>query len=193
MCECCVVLCACGEWNVKRIGVLFLNLLFFFFFLWLDLSIVKMAETSEVRRSRSPLRESPLNRNRAQSAPELPHDVHLDYSNLSFEFIPGKRANSKLLHTIDEQQLYRRRVKHGRTTQYDCYINTCNAKVFFDDELNSLKRKEKHDRHNHGANDMISTLQLSESIKKRCRSAAMAGRNENDGNVRDIFHNTIRE
>lgn len=114
----------------------------------------------------------------------------IDYTDLRYEFVSGKRVNSKMLHTVDERQMYRFRVSRKTFAQYDCYVAKCPAKVCIHSATNVCSRKTQ-DRHNHGPNDEIEAIQLKDAIKKRCLSAAVAAKG--GGNVHDVFINTILE
>lgn len=146
-----------------------------------------------LRRSRSPLRHSPES-DRAHSDPPRTRRA-VDYNDVRFEFMSGKLINSKLLHAIDEQQLYRYRITHKTLAQYNCYVTVCSAKLYLDVTTQHCFRKEKQPQvHNHGPNDNIELMQLNATIKKRCRSATSAVRSGGgSGNIRQIFHNTLRE
>lgn len=142
------------------------------------------------RRSRSPLR-SENGSQRAHSAPTSSLSAAMiDYTNLRYEFVAGKRVDSKMLHTVDERQMYRFRVARKTFSQYDCYVAKCPAKVSIHSATNVCSPKTV-DRHNHGPNEEIEAIQLNDAIKKRCRSAAVAAKC--GGNVHDVFNNTILE
>lgn len=153
-------------------------------------TVLKMSDRhqqqSPIRRSRSPIRGVPSLR-RSQSNPP---SVKIDDTNVRYKFAAGKRLNSKMLHTIDEQQMYRLRVTHKNVAQYNCYIDKCNAKLYLNLETQVCYRKAMYGLHNHGPNDTIYDIQLNDTIKRRCRSAAAAS---GAGNVRNLFHSTIRE
>lgn len=117
----------------------------------------------------------------------------IDYTNVRHVFISGQRETSKILHAIDEQQLYRFRVAHNQVAQYNCYVANCKAKLYLESEV--CYRKAKYEPHNHGANDMIEEIILKNSIKKRCRSVAVEPRRSGAGagNVRSVYLSSIRE
>lgn len=142
-------------------------------------------QQNPIRRSRSPIRGENLRRSRSN-----PPSVEINNTSIRYKFVAGKRLNSKMLHTIDEQQMYRLRVTHKNVAQYNCYIDKCNAKLYLNLETQECSRKAVYELHNHGPNDIINDIQLNDSIKRRCRSAAAAG---GSGNVRNLFHSTIRE
>lgn len=149
---------------------------------------------SPSRRSRSPIRRTSPPNVRPHSAAEPSRRATVNYSDVRYEFMAGKIAKSKILHAIDEEQLYRYRVTHKSLSQYNCYINDCKAKLYVDTMTNICFRKPKQSEvHNHGPHDGIEAMQLASTIKKRCRSAAAAARSGGNGNVRQIFHNAIRE
>lgn len=150
-------------------------------------------EQPDQRRSRSPIRSSGGEMRRIHSEPPPESQRVIDYDNVRYRFVAGKRINSKMLHAIDEQQMYRYRVTHKNIAQYNCYIDTCKAKLYVDTVSGVCARKAKHTPHNHGPNDEIMSIQLVDSIKKRCRSATVAAKTGGAGNVRDIFHHTVRE
>lgn len=138
------------------------------------------------RRSRSPLRSDNVQQ-REQSAPSM---IMLDYTDLKCTLMPGKRETSKLLHVIDERQLYLFRIKTKCFSQYNCYVKSCPAKVQISFETGKCSRKGV-DGHNHGPNEEIESMKLKTAIKKRCRSVASATRG--GGDVHAVFTETIRE
>lgn len=141
---------------------------------------------SNPRRSRSPRRSnSPTQR--AQSAPS---SMTVDYTDLKYTLMPGKRETSKVLHTIDERQLYFFRVNTKHAAQYNCYVKSCSAKAQISLESSKCSRKG-NEGHNHGPNAEIETIQLKTAIKKRCRSVAAATRG--GGDVHAVFNETIQE
>lgn len=158
-------------------------------------SPLSQQEPSE-RRSRSPIRLTVSQRIQSHSQPPPTTQRQLspvDFSNVRYEYVAGKRVGSKMLHAIGERQMYRYRVTHKNVAQYNCYIDKCNAKLYVDLTTQVCARKQKFEPHNHGPNDMIEGIQLNDSIKQRCRNAAVATRSASAGNVHNIFLNTIRE
>lgn len=159
----------------------------------LQSSTESLEEPQPQRRSRSPIRSThngpSLLRTQSLPPPSSHSDVVVDFSNIRYEIIAGKRLYSKMLHAIDEQQMYRFRINHK--AQYNCNVNKCPSKVYVDLTTHVCARKTCYEPHNHGPNDQIDKIQLNDSIKKRCRSAAVAARS--GGNLREIFHNTVRE
>lgn len=88
------------------------------------------------RRSRSPLRNNENNSrsgHRTRETAPSPIGAILDMNNIRYEFMPGQRMNSKMLHTLDEHQLYKKKIVTKHDTQYECYKikNGCPAKVSF--------------------------------------------------------------
>lgn len=144
----------------------------------------------------------------AQSQPHLAHNdddsvlqsgSQMSYTNLRYEFMSGKRINSKLLHTMDEHGLYVFRIGNKKLRQYDCYKSSqlgCTAKVFIDNATSVCFRKETHpDKHNHGAlNDEIHAIKLKTHIKTKCGDAAALAEQiggKGTGNVRGIFQHCL--
>lgn len=123
----------------------------------------------------------------------------MNYSNLRYILMPGKRINSKLLNTINEEQLYVFRVSTKKQTQYDCWKKIdlgCKAKVFLDKSNDICFRNYKYeDQHNHApVTSEINELKLKNEIKSKCGSAsslAAAIGATGNGNVRGIFQNVL--
>lgn len=138
-------------------------------------------------RSRSPLRGR-SSRSPARSLPP----VLIDYSNLLHDFVSGKRVGSNLLRTIDENQIYRFKVKHKNVAQYDCYKNKegCRAKVYLNLTSKVCYRKSECSAHNHGENDDIKKMLLVDTIKRRCRSATTSIVTAQS--VRQVYNETVR-
>lgn len=95
----------------------------------------------------------------------------LNYNNLRYEFIPGKRITSKVLHTIDEQQLYAYKVKTKEHVQYNCYKlkeTGCEAKVYTKITSGVCFRKSNQtSAHNHATlRKEIDEIKLKTEIKK---------------------------
>lgn len=53
----------------------------------------------------------------------------------AFEIIEGKRRNSKLLHSINEKQLYVRNKTLVDSVAFTCQITNCNARVYVIGEM----------------------------------------------------------
>lgn len=161
------------------------------------------------RRSRSPQRngnERP--RSHSQRIRRSPHrrsgDVvraisqpaRIDYDHLRFEIISGKRLNSKLLHTLDENHLYQHKVTNNSVAQYDCYkLRTlgCTAKLYIENGL--CFRKVKSNGHNHDAlTAEIAEIKLKNEIKVKCSDAKVLAEHigaNGTGNVRGVFQHCL--
>lgn len=104
-----------------------------------------------------------------ESAPSTPLPLS-NMRKIRYAFISGQRINSKLLHALDENELYMCKVKSKNDTQYDCYYGKrgCAAKVFIDNNSNECFRKFKHlEPHNHDSMQQeINEMQLKTVIKK---------------------------
>lgn len=129
----------------------------------------------------------------AQSSPARPPSIN--YCNLRYELMSGKRINSKLLHTIDEHQLYVQKVKTKSTRQYDCYKKKdlgCEAKVFVNNSSAVCFRKINHgNEHNHSTlKKEINEIKMKTEIKTKCGDSATLAEHigaSGTGNVRGIF------
>lgn len=113
---------------------------------------VRNADAAVRQAESQPSLVGPSTSSTSQSSP-APTPTSLNYSNLRYEMIAGKRINSKVLHTIDEQQLYAYKVKTKDNVQYNCYKLKkmgCEAKVFTNVVSGVCFRKSNHtSAHNH--------------------------------------------
>lgn len=67
---------------------------------------------------------------------------------VQFEFTTGKQKSSKLLYTSD-RQLFRIRRKNRIGDHYDCYVNSCSAKVIVTDNRCFYKKLNYKHTHAH--------------------------------------------
>lgn len=107
--------------------------------------------------------------------------------------------NSKLLHAMDEQQVYVVKVKGKKDTQYNCYkakLSGCPAKLYIDKITTECFRKQTYNEpHSHGSmRQEIAEMQLKTKIKKNCGDAATLASHigsSGSGNVRGIFQHCL--
>lgn len=134
-----------------------------------------------------------------EPSPSLP----INRFNMRYEFMGGKRASSKLLHTLDEHQLYVLRNKYKSVHQYNCYEATCTARVYLevhdenDVEKNVCHIKSKYTEHNHAAvQSTINEFKLVNAVKEKCGNSKSLAENIGTpgcGYIRGIFQNTLLE
>lgn len=150
------------------------------------------------RRSRSPLRSSPESpaQNRRQREPSPP--IFNSFRDIKYEFIAGHRLNSKLLHTMDEHQVYMKKVTTKKDIQYNCMKEKsgCLAKVFICINTNECIRKQSQAQtHNHGSmRAEIAEMKLKNEIKTKCGNAVTLSQHigaSGSGNVRGIFQHCL--
>lgn len=123
----------------------------------------------------------------------------LDYSNLRYEQMSGARQSSKLLHCIDEKQLYVYRNCTKFLKQYDCYQRVkfgCPAKVFIQKSSEICFRKTScANEHNHEhVNRLIDEMKLRSGIKSDIGTSASLAEHIGSvggGNTRSIFQRNV--
>lgn len=143
------------------------------------------------RRSRSPQR-SPLAQIRHRE------EAFNQYRQIAYEFIPGQRLNSKLLHATEEHQIYSKKIATKKDVQYNCTKERsgCPAKLFIDISTNECVRKAKQAQpHNHGSMRVeIAEMMLKNEIRTKCGNAVTLSHHigaSGSGNVRGIFQHCL--
>lgn len=113
---------------------------------------------------------------------------------LPFEFTVGMTANSKLIFTTVEKQLYRRDNKYGDNGSYyyRCNIRGCRVRLFYNAQQNKCSRK-KSTPHTHPAQEKAAKVaKLRKTIKDEC--AQMAGSSKrNKTSVNEVISTNIRK
>lgn len=173
------------------------------------------SDSNNIRRSRSPIRRrSGGSRHRDNSRAQSPiqpvtpttsstrrRNVEIDFSNLRYEWIEGKRFGSSFLHTIEEEQLYRKKIERQGIMHLVCYFGGgCNAAMNFDVRQKicfrkvNLKVSLQQQQHNHGSKKSeITKIQVASEMKEKCRNApGIDVGGSTVGNVRNIFQNAVR-
>lgn len=121
----------------------------------------------------------------------------IDWQGLRYEMMPGTRSTSILLHTLDEQQLYRQRVLYKNVRQYDCKIEDCNSKVYLNTTTGVCFSKEKFRQHTHGSREIeIKKMALVKKMKEDCgKLSTLASINSPAGNanVRSVYQKCLTE
>lgn len=111
----------------------------------------------------------------------------LEGEEITFELMPGKRLNSKILRSIEEQQFYRKNtITKSGFSAYKCYEKECWARVLVDEVTGKGVKSQNNSFHSHGTKTALYTeLKLQNEIKKQC----LAG--STDCNVKDIFDKVV--
>lgn len=97
----------------------------------------------------------------------------------------GMRSDSRLLHVLCENQLYRVNTKTKKTTVYKCRISKCLSRVYLDSS-NTCRRVVNFKEHNHGdCEAFIKGVQFKNVIKHACMTATTTS--EKKKSTREIF------
>lgn len=101
-----------------------------------------------------------------------------------YELIPGFRANSKLLHIKDEEQIFKYRYSRNDIKYYYCYQRNCKVCVAVDLNNTVYCRKcGRFEDHNHGPQgELLQQLKVINELKCEVQGAPMKR-----SSVRDIF------
>lgn len=87
--------------------------------------------------------------------------------NLNYEYVVGRRLNSRLLYVLDEKQLYTKKSMKNENYFYNCYIKTCKARVFVNNEV--CKKVKNFIDHSHETQEnMYKELKTLNDIKTSC-------------------------
>lgn len=88
---------------------------------------------------------------------------------MPFDFIEGKRKTGKLLHVLEEDQLYHFKSRYNcNISYYRCYLKKCSAGVKVQDGLNFCFRTS-HKDHQHGSQaHLIREIKMVAAIKAEC-------------------------
>lgn len=89
-----------------------------------------------------------------------------------FEFVAGKRHDSKLLYLIDEKQLYKKKSLYKQKTFYTCYKNSCKARVeMLENKICVRSGKNSEHCEHPSQEDTYQELKSLENIKAECKSS----------------------
>lgn len=96
---------------------------------------------------------------------------------LEYEFLCGKKINSKLLYLKTEKQLFKLKSKNSEKCYYVCYFKPCNSRVELLLANSICVKPKKQKNHNHPTQEKkYEELKAIESIKKNCiENAATIG------------------
>lgn len=109
----------------------------------------------------------------------------------SYEIIQGKRSDCKLLHSIDEKQLYvKNKTLANGSTAYTCKKNkTCYARVYICGD--KCYFSEPFYGHHHGnCENEIEEMKTYSQIKSDCGSRLVSQTTSQVSDVREIFEAT---
>ncbi|XP_036332044.1 uncharacterized protein LOC118743463 isoform X2 [Rhagoletis pomonella] len=107
---------------------------------------------------------------------------------LEFEYINGFRANSKLVYTKDEKQVYKKKYSYNKGTRYVCYNKNCSASVSIDQYERCKKLNDSHS-HNHPTQELLKDkMTISKNIKEACKNAS-----SERWSTRNIFEEECRK
>ncbi|XP_017475566.1 PREDICTED: uncharacterized protein LOC108365875 isoform X2 [Rhagoletis zephyria] len=107
---------------------------------------------------------------------------------LEFEYINGFRANSKLVYTKDEKQIYKKKYSYNKGTRYVCYNKNCCASVSIDQYERCKKLNDSHS-HNHPTQELLKDkMTISKNIKEACNNAS-----SERWSTRNIFEEECRK
>lgn len=106
---------------------------------------------------------------------------------ITYEYMPGKRMNSKILWSINEQQFYcKNTITRDGAYAYKCYEKNCWARVFVDETSGKCVKSKTNSFHDHGTKtELYNELKLKNEIKIQCLAAAP------DSSVKDIFDKVV--
>lgn len=111
-------------------------------------------------------------------------------ANLEYRFMSGLRSDSRLLHVLEENQLYRRNTSTKKNIIYKCRVPKCKSRVYLN-SLNQCRRVANFKGHNHGDVDtFIEGLELKTKIKTACVTSTTS---EKTKSTRDIFFDYLSE
>lgn len=88
---------------------------------------------------------------------------------MPFDFIEGRRKSGKLVHVLEEDQLYRFRSRYNdQFSYYRCYINKCNAIVKVQSGVNFCFRTSNRNHKHEVQTDLIKEMKMVSAIKADC-------------------------
>lgn len=106
---------------------------------------------------------------------------------LRYKIAPGHRRNSKLLHTLDEKQIYAFNSKNKSGDAYKCV--ECNCRVHLKDGI--CIQKQRYYKHSHATKEIVQdNLSILNEIKTKCSDLSTLI-NDRKQSVRDIFYSIL--
>lgn len=110
------------------------------------------------------------------------------YRYMRFKICPGKRRNSKLLYTLDEQQYYSFNSKNKNCEAYKCV--ECNSRVHLRVDGICIQ-KNKYSEHKHAKKGKLEeNLNILNEVKAKCADLSTLI-NERKQSVRDVFYSVL--
>lgn len=87
---------------------------------------------------------------------------------MEYEFLCGKKINSKILYIKNEKQLYKLKSKNGNKNYYTCYYKSCNSRVEFLVSSNVCIKPKNFKDHEHQNREELKSINkiLKSMIKK---------------------------
>lgn len=87
---------------------------------------------------------------------------------LEYQFVEGKRKNSKLLYLYSDKQLFAMKDKYLCKVNYQCMEKECNNRVSILPDGKCVRPK-KYEVHNHGTVEkLFEKLNIMEKLKEDC-------------------------
>lgn len=106
----------------------------------------------------------------------------------SFEFVSGKRCNSKLIYLTNEKQLYKKKSYYKGKTFYTCYASNCKARAEILEDGTCVKSQKIAHTNHLQQEEIYKELKAVEDIKKQCSnpSVLLSDTNAASG-IRKVF------
>lgn len=121
-----------------------------------------------------------------------PQPQEANEGDIDFHFTVGMRANSQLIYTTADKQLFKREKKCGDVHYYRCKENNCPARIIYNSVLNKCTRK-KTDPHTHSDQEKnVKTATVRKSIIDQCKEMSSAAK-RNKSTVNDLIYEKLRE
>lgn len=115
---------------------------------------------------------------------------------VNYILMPGKRKNSELLYSIDEEQFYKKNktLKNGNISMA-CHHNNCNRHVYLNKIKGECVYQVPYTAHNHSPEKKkFETLTVLNSIKAECSKPEVLSKGTSKTSVvKSIFNEKIHE
>lgn len=117
-----------------------------------------------------------------------------EYTVCEYEFVSGKKKNSRLLYECDEKQLFSINAKGKLGNIYRCYDRKCPARRTLCDN-GVLIKLHTAKPHNHATNQeqIYKNLRALSSLKSKCSTIESIAGGSKIGTVRTIFNRVVQE
>lgn len=115
-------------------------------------------------------------------------EINASYRYMRYKICPGKRRNSKMLFTLDEEQYYS---FNSKTKNYDAYkCVDCNSRVHLRSDGICIQ-KNRYSEHKHAKKGKLeANLNILNEIKAKCADLSTLI-NERKQSVRDVFYSVL--